>query len=366
MKVTVRSARADKNGRHNDRNFDVNLAEHIDPLKVQDNMYYTYNGDYTHTFLESELEFYKEHFWGHVEAQNETYNKQGHQKLNKTIEDYHSSRNSRPEDVILQIGSIEEHASGEELWRCAMAYKDKFEELFGDHCKILNMALHLDEATPHVHIRRVWMAEDKYGQIEVNQTKALGNMDFLRPDNTKPNDKFNNSKVIFTATDKELFTRIAEAEGFMIDRTPSKRKRHLSKEEYIEFRQAEMDIDRLINIADNIIQQAMQDERLRQIYEEKVKALEQQSDIEKVVLAHKITEEYKQYLSERKEDIFDSRLNRIKSEERESEFEKFIEERGLKSDFDEWKKSSYSHSKSDERDEENSHENAADSNVDFF
>ena len=115
------------------------------------------------------------------------------------IDQFYKSVYSRPEDKILQIGNINDNVDPDTLWKCAEAYRDKFNELYGDHCKILDMAMHLDEDTPHVHIRRVWIVQDKEGLERVNQTEALKEMDILRPDPSKPETRFNNAKITVTA-----------------------------------------------------------------------------------------------------------------------------------------------------------------------
>ena len=110
MKVTIRSARMDKDGRHNDRNFDVNSASHIDQERMRDNIYYTYNGNTSQTFLELEKEFYENHFGTHIEEQNKRNTAAGHKKRNMSVDDYLKNKRTRPEDVLLQIGDAEEHS----------------------------------------------------------------------------------------------------------------------------------------------------------------------------------------------------------------------------------------------------------------
>ena len=366
MKVTVRSSRADRNGRHNDRNFNVDLATHIDKSKISDNIYYTYNGIDGVTFLDLERQYYEDHFKEAIEAQNRKNEAAGHKDRNRSIEDYHTATRTRPEDVILQIGDISEHASGEELWNCALEYKDKFDELFGEHCKILDMALHMDEETPHVHIRRVWQAVDEDGREIVSQERALREMDILRPDNTKADGKFNNAKMIFTQVDRELFTKICEDEGFMIERTPGRKRRHLEKDEYIDFKQGQIDSDALSKNAEEMFSLAMQDERLARIYAEKIKEIQDKSLAEKVRLSSEIMKDISGEITSVTGTIFDGRLSRIKSEEELSDEAKFIEERGLKSEFEKWKNDSKNEPEIDEKKEENSDSKSYDTEFNFF
>lgn len=218
MKVTNRNARIDRAGKHNDRNFNLEYAPHINAAKSAENMYWTYNGDTSRSFADIEEEFYKEHFSDYIELQNRRNESSRHKDRNNTVSSYHSNTYSRPEDKILQIGNVKEHASKEELWGCAMAYKDRFEQTYGDHCKILDMALHMDEATPHVHVRRVWISE-KDGLECVSQNKALSELGVNRPDMDKPESKFNNAKITLSNTDRELFQDICIEQGINIERS---------------------------------------------------------------------------------------------------------------------------------------------------
>ena len=226
MKITNRNARIDREGKHNDRNFDLSKATHIDKSKVHLNKYYTYNGDLESSFESVEKEFYRIMFSDKIEQQNERNNKVRHSERNKTIEDYYKGTNTKPEDKVLQIGDFFNHVDGELLWKCALEYAAEFDKKFGDHCKILDMALHMDEATPHVHIRRVWIAEDEYGNKCVSQNKALNQMGF-EVDDSQNSLKYNN-KTIFTAVENEMFQDICKEYNIDIDNSkPAKNQRHL-------------------------------------------------------------------------------------------------------------------------------------------
>ncbi len=322
MKITIRSARMDKDGRHNDRNFDIEGAEHIDKERMSLNRYYTYNGDRTQTFLELEKEYYELHFSDYVNEQNKRNIKGGHKQRNKTIEEYFHAKRTRPEDVLLQIGDANEHATGDELWDCAMKYKDKFDELFGDQCVILDMALHMDEATPHVHVRRVWKAEDERGQEYVSQTQCLRNLDMLSPDESKAAGRFNNSKITFTNLEREMFTSICEDEGFVIDRTRGARINHLSVEEYKALKNTEDAIEKVNDNLDKAIAMALENDFLARKYAKEIEEKEKKSILEKARLSKKIFEDI-----EAETEVINI--------ENASELASFLKEKGLLNEFKE-------------------------------
>lgn len=232
MKVTVRSGRFDKAGLHNDRQFDVNASDHIDPTKSGENRYWNYLGDGEHTFKEIELEFYKKEFGEYLEEKRQRRLREQHPERAKTPEQYWSARYSRPEDVILQIGDTYNHVSGEELWKCAEEYRDRFNAMYGDHCKILDMALHMDEATPHVHIRRVWIGHDDKGNPCVSQKKALYEMGIMGPKPEKDESRNNNAKMTFSRRDRKIFEMMCENHDIDIDKNHKKGVGHLEVNEY--------------------------------------------------------------------------------------------------------------------------------------
>lgn len=232
MKVTVRSGRFDSAGVHNDRQFDVAASKHIDPTKSGENRYWNYLEDHERTFKEIEQDFYKNTFAEHLEEKKQMYLRTRHPERAKTPEQYWSAKCSRPEDVILQIGDTYNHVSGEELWECAKDYRERFTAIWGDHCKILDMALHMDEATPHVHIRRVWITHDAEGNAYVNQKKSLNDLEITNPKRDGNDTRYSNAKMSFTESDRKLFHMVCKDHNLDIDETPEISRPHLSVNEY--------------------------------------------------------------------------------------------------------------------------------------
>lgn len=353
MKTTNRNARKDRAGKHNDRNFNLDNAEHIDQARVRDNIYYTYNGDTEHSFTDIELEFYEAHFGDRIEDQNKRNIKAGHPERNHTVADYYHQKNSRPEDKILQIGNIHEHASGEELWECALTYKDRFNELYGDKCKILDMALHLDEATPHVHIRRVWIAEDEQGRQIVSQTKALEQLGISAPDSSKAIGKYNNAKITFTQTDQKLFRDICIEKGLDIDIEPANKREHLETLEYKK-KQISEDIEELertrdtlkteiddiknaekniSNTIDTIISYFETDPFFGNVYETEIEEAKKKSRVEQFKL---IADLYNREMIRRmqdKEHSIDRNLAQYEGSEKVRSMTKFLKSKGLYEEY---------------------------------
>lgn len=98
MRATIHNGRSGKNGtynpRHNDRNFDIGNAEHIDPERVNLNHYWNYLEDNSLTFEQAERAFYEEHCSKHLDAVNQRYREQRHPERVRSMDEYRTARQS--------------------------------------------------------------------------------------------------------------------------------------------------------------------------------------------------------------------------------------------------------------------------------
>ena len=250
LKLTRHNGRAGKHGtynpKHNDRSFDLANSEHIDPERVQQNIYWDcYNGirsalqpkdvdSLADTFEEVEKLYYKLHYTNFTERQNERNAKIRHTERNRSPEDLLTSKKTCPEESIYQLGTLESHASPKELFQIATEFMDEFHERFGKHVHILDWALHLDEGTPHIHERHVFDCENKYGEIAPQQEKALEALGFELPKLDKPLGRYNNRKITFDAACRTMLFEIAKRHGLEPDEVPEYGGRaYLEKQDYI-------------------------------------------------------------------------------------------------------------------------------------
>ena len=109
MRATIHNGKTSHLGaftpRHNDRNFNISHAEHIDPERVKDNRYWNWTGKEI-TFEAAEVAFYEKHIRQHLDAQNTRYRAQRQAERVKTMDEYRKSPQTCPEEVILQIGKL--------------------------------------------------------------------------------------------------------------------------------------------------------------------------------------------------------------------------------------------------------------------
>ena len=247
MRASRHNGRSGKHGvydvKHNDRNFDVANSEHIDAERTKLNVYwdcyqgYCLNGDTSErkmTFTEIEKAYYFEHYGDHVDAQNERNEKAGHAERNRTTDDVLKNNKTCPEESILQLGNIDCSVTPDVLAKVVAEFFEEFEKRYGSHVHILDWALHLDEATPHVHVRQVYDALNKYGELCPQQEKALEELGVELPDPTKKRSRFNNRKMCFDAECRKLFLDIGQKNGVELEYEPEYGgASYLEKQDYI-------------------------------------------------------------------------------------------------------------------------------------
>ena len=256
LKLTRHNGRAGTHGtynpKHNDRSFKLANSEHIDPERAKSNIYWDcFHGfrsalapqdpdDLAATFSEVERQFYESHYFNFVESQNERNAKIRHTERNRSIHDLLSSRKTCPEETIYQLGTLDEHASAEDLLNLVTEFIDEFKSKFGDHVHVLDWALHLDESTPHIHERHVFDCENKYGEVAPQQEKALEALGFDLPDPDKPLSRRNNRKITFDAACRKMLFEIAKRHGLELEEEAEYgNRKYLEKQDFILAKQKE-------------------------------------------------------------------------------------------------------------------------------
>ena len=172
------------------------------------------------TFTEIEKAYYVEKYSDHVDGQNERNRKARHYDRVKTIDAILENNKTCPEETLLQLGNMDGAVSADVLAQVSAEYFEEFNRRYGSHVHILDWALHLDEATPHIHERHVFDAVNQYGELCPQQDKALEELGFELP---KPNEKkgtYNNRKMVFDEECRKLFISICQNHGLTIDVEP--------------------------------------------------------------------------------------------------------------------------------------------------
>ena len=236
MKATMHNGRI-AGALHNDREFAKNNNfyddGHIDFSKTPENISWQLYPNMS--FAENERTYYEKYFSKALAEVNEAYIRNRHPERCKTMDDWLSSTRTCPEESILQIGNMIEHGSKEDLYDCVEDFITWFKAETKGHCQILDMALHVDEKTPHFQMRRVWQYDDK-GTLKIGQDKALKVLGYELPNPEAPTSRYNNRKKAFDEKARQKWYDICEEHGFEIDREPIKGRTHKQTYEYIEER----------------------------------------------------------------------------------------------------------------------------------
>lgn len=253
MRVTYRGTRKNLSNKHNDRKFNLNKANHIDPDRVHLNVYWHafIRENPQMTFEESEKLAYKQLFSSYLEQQNAKHKARRQYGRVRTIDQVWQNKNTKPEEVIFQIGNMDNHPDPSVLASCWKAMYKRLNEwnlAHGNHMRSLNFAAHLDETTPHIHFRRVWVAYDREFKCNVpKQELALEQAGVPLPKPNKPKSRTNNRKITFDKMVREWWQEICISHGLNIETEPLPTRKHKDKETYIneEIQAKQAELERL-------------------------------------------------------------------------------------------------------------------------
>lgn len=205
-----------------------------------ENVYWDYaSGLGGETFSENENRFFKKYLGPHIERQNKKAIERRQYGRTQTVAGYKEKH--PPEEVLLYLGTENvDVAALEAVFRDFKTWlvSDCWDKETGGVMP-LNAALHLDETTPHIHMRQVYLYRDKAGDWQVSQNKALEALGYERPDTSKPVGRMNNAKMTFTATCREKLLELARIHGVELETEPLPRNEvGLPIGEYVQRQQA--------------------------------------------------------------------------------------------------------------------------------
>ena len=240
MRVTRQNLRGCSR-KHNDRNFDIEKAAHLNPNPEQENVYRNIYNDTSMTFEEVERRFYEEHFRHMLDERNQKCIERREKNRVWTMEQFMTATRYSPENTLFQIGNRDEHIGTDlqavyEFTRANVEHAiiQKYGRL---PYVTLDSAIHFDETTPHVHERKVWIYHDEQGRECIGQEKALEEIGVQLPNPDMPMSRTNNRKMTFDAEILKLTQEVVKSFGYDIETEPipSRRagKRQRSIEEYI-------------------------------------------------------------------------------------------------------------------------------------
>lgn len=291
LRVSQHSGRQGS-AKHNDRSFLAGRSDswrqehapHIDTNKTTDNVVWTWDGQ---TDVEaSERAWYAQEYQKAQEATNARYAREGHSDRCKSTNQLYEGRLTRPEEMILQVGKQADNVDPADFAQAVDKYLDKLDEwdtVHGGHMHILSIALHVDESSPHLHIRRVWDYTDRDGLCRLGQAKALEAAGVPLPDPSKPTGRYNNRKMSFDAQARSWWQEACKEQGWEIETEARPSMRHKEKRDYIydqmtaELDTARQERDAMTAEADRARQEATKADTARQDAQQRAQEARQQT-----------------------------------------------------------------------------------------
>ena len=292
MRMTLRSGRYNASPKHNDRTFDLEKSDHIDISRIEDNVYWecasgkVQKGSPVVPFEKAELDYYKR-YQGTVDEMNQRALEQRHKDRLKTTKHYHNSKKTMPDEEIYYIGNRKGHAKWEDVWNIYAKFNAWHQKNF-PQIKYLDIALHMDEATPHIHARKVWEYTNENGNLAVCQKTVLAELGFEREFPEKKETRNNNAKKPYSALCREKMMELCKEKGYELIDKPEKRpanEQNLTRLEYA-VRNLEKELEAL----------SQENQALSQENQKCRNEIEQLKS-EKTALAEKIPQLYKQTLT---------------------------------------------------------------------
>lgn len=213
--------------KHNDRNFDVKNAKHINPELSKNNIYIFFQPGYTNeTFEEMELDFYNKHYGEALKLQNEQYKEKGQKSRIKNMEYWlKNDKKKKPDEIMLQIGNKDEYYDIDVLKECAGDFFNAVHKKYGSNVQFLDCAFHVDEKTPHGQFRYVFDYEED-GIRKIGTNGALKALGIERPNLNEEEGRYNNRKQTFTKDLRNMWYDIIRSKGIELDtevRNPSQK-----------------------------------------------------------------------------------------------------------------------------------------------
>lgn len=181
------------------------------------------NEHYKHlvTSQKYELAMYEKLLGEGIKAQHNRNSVNRQECLNRDALDIMQAIKTQPEESILQVGDKDYcPVSANQLWEIYRDYIKMHNAKFGKHIVILDAVLHVDETTPHIHVRKVYVGRNKRGEPCISKNSAMGLLGISRPDLSKPQGRYNNPKQTYSVMCRDMWLECCKRHGLDIETEP--------------------------------------------------------------------------------------------------------------------------------------------------
>lgn len=222
MKVSLHNQRAKDTAKHNSRK---KKRKGYDNAKSPRNGHYDCYG--CGSSYDAERRYYDDHYAEILKGLNARARKHGNTSRIKTMDEWRTSARSAPQEMIIQLGGIDDQPEDDAYLRAALNEVRAMFRAYG--LDMISADIHNDEETPHLHIR--WTGNDPETG-KPNVSKCLESHGCNRPDMKKKSGKYNNAMMSFTSELRERLETLGDSMGYSIDRTRDSTARHVSVSDY--------------------------------------------------------------------------------------------------------------------------------------
>lgn len=169
--------------KHCGRDFDLSHADQIDTSRTIHNVYLDLSRGGMDLckgkdFLQIEKAYYRSHYQQELDRKNLMYRRKGNLAKIKDMSEVYTSKVGRPEETIFQVGSAKTMSFEDSEKVLTMALERYLQDRQqwardnGGFFHYLTAAIHLDETSPHAHVRRVFDSPGKDGRT-LGQGRAI-------------------------------------------------------------------------------------------------------------------------------------------------------------------------------------------------
>lgn len=218
------------NANHNDRSFK-------DPGDRKGVLTWNCYGEKI-SFTQAEKRFYEEHFSEFLKDRNRRYSDNRQKDRVMSMKQFMKSPRYQPTELLLQIGNKDEYPDHEILKKVTSILRRDLEQ---KGFSVINMSVHLDESTPHVHLRGVFIQKLENGMEQPNKSACLKQHGYEPPDPTRKESRYNTRLITFTNEARQHFYDLVEQHGIKLDREVHEKRRHEPTREYSTRKQRELE-----------------------------------------------------------------------------------------------------------------------------
>lgn len=203
---------------HNNRIF---IAKNVDGERVQDNI----------TYCRQDIREKYDELFGQALAEYNARQKQSSRRIPDYYEHLKKSSKGKPYyEIVVQFGDMESCGQGSGKWEEAKLMLDDYMRGFekrNPNLKVFNAVMHLDEATPHLHIDFIPIAHkvERGLSVKVSMKGALKEQGF-----TSAN-RLQNEWAAWEEQERSVMTDILHAHELSRD-VKNVRREHLTVDEY--------------------------------------------------------------------------------------------------------------------------------------